>query len=290
VPVSRLDEPLGVPAYFTVPMAAPRRQPVPDRASGVWASLQLAGEAMAPLHTGSGVPEPVGHALVAGIPVSPAATAQPPRPVLPGAGVKGALRAVFEAVTYACDPLEDRCRSMQDACPACALFGMAGLRGALAVSELSVAGDTSVLHVPQRYSHADAPRRGRRLYGLAPETGTAEAEEALLVIQAGARLTGTLTLSGAEPWAMGALALVAGLVPDGLPLLRLGGGKNRGLGVARLQPTTGSYALSQRAWLLGERRDLTVEVLSEWARAADANGDLRGDQLQRIGEAYSRDG
>ncbi len=285
------DDDVAVPAYFTVPMAPPRRQPVLDRAAGIWARVEFAGEAVTALHLGSGVPEPVGQGLVAGIAFGPAATTLASCPVLPGSGVKGALRVVFEAVTFACDPLDrdERCRSVAQVCPACALFGMGGLRGALAVPEVSVDGETAVTHVRQRYSHEDAPRRGRRLYGLEPEVSTAAAEEALLVVEAGARLVGSLAISGAEAWAVGTLALVTGLLPEGLPVLRLGGGKNRGLGVARLRLTAGSYASSQRSWLLGDRHELTAAVLSGWVDGGRASGRLRTDQLRRIREAYSHD-
>ncbi len=292
-----LSDDAAVPAYFTVPLAPPDRQPLPERAAGIWASIALAGETVVPVHVGSGVPDLADGMLVAGIPMEPTPDAVPGGtgplrlgPLLPGAGVKGALRAVFEAVTYACDPLEAPCGSLHRVCPACALFGMAGLRGALAVSDFTVEGATGVLRIPQRYSHPDAPRQGRRLYGMAPEAGTAEAEEILLVIEPGARLAGAFSVAGAEPWAVGALALVAGLLPAGLPLLRLGGGKNRGLGAARLRLAGGTYARSQRAWLLGGRHDLTVEVLNEWAQAADDAGSLRDDQIERIRKAYSSDG
>lgn len=289
-------ESFGQPAYFTVPFAPPDRRPAPDRRNGIWAELQVAGEALTALHVGSGVPEPAEETLAAGIPMEPRPGAAADGtlrdgPVLPGSGVKGALRVVFEAVTYSCDPLDRnaRCRSRMQACPACALFGMAGSRGALAVSDLTVAGPTGVRHIPQRYSHPDAPRRGRRLYGLTPETGTDDAEETLLVIDPGARLAGALTVRGAEPWAVGVLVLVAGLVTDGLPLVRLGGGKNRGLGAARLQLISSRYASDQRAWMLGDRRTLDDQTLQGWARAAREGDGLLADQLERIREAYRRD-
>jgi CRISPR/Cas system CSM-associated protein Csm3 (group 7 of RAMP superfamily) len=286
-------EPPPTPAYFTVPMAPPQRRPVLDRANGLWAELHLDGTLVEPLHVGSGVPEPVNDRLAAGVASNPAGGQQgiAERPVVPGSGVKGALRAVFEAVTLSCDPLStDRCQATGEACPACALFGLGGRRGALAISDLSVQGELGVRHVAQRYSHPDAPLRGRRLYGLEPEATATEAVEALMVIERGARLSGTLTLRGAELWAAGALALAAGLVPGGLPLVRLGGAKNRGLGVATLRPESGSYAADERAWLLGGRWPAMPEVLAGWVAAAEVHPDLRADQLDRIKEVYAGHG
>jgi CRISPR/Cas system CSM-associated protein Csm3 (group 7 of RAMP superfamily) len=282
--------PPPTPAYFTVPMAPPQRRPVLDRTEGLWAELQLQGTVLEPLHVGSGVPESVGDRLAAGVASNPtgAPEGMAERPVVPGSGVKGALRAVFEAVTRSCDPLaRDRCQDIGEACPACALFGLGGRRGALAISDLSVSGELGVRHVAQRYSHPDAARRGRRLYALEPELTATEDVEALMVIEPGARLDGTLSLQGAEVWAAGALSLVAGLVPGGLPLVRLGGAKNRGLGVAILRLESGRHAADERAWLLGDRHQATPAVLAAWVAAAQAYPDLRVDQLDRVKEVYS---
>jgi CRISPR/Cas system CSM-associated protein Csm3 (group 7 of RAMP superfamily) len=287
-------EPPSAPAYFTIAMAPPVRRPVLDRADGLWAQLHLQGTVLEPLHVGSGVPEPVEDRLAAGVATNPAGgpPGSPERPVVPGSGVKGALRAVFEAVTRSCDPLStDRCQAATGAaCPACALFGLGGRRGALAISDLSVRGELGVRHVAQRYSHPDAPLRGRRLYGLEPEVSATEDAEALLVIERGAQLAGTLSVRGAELWAAGALALATGLVPGGLPLVRLGGAKNRGLGVATLTADSGSYAADERAWLLGDRQPATQEVLAGWVAAAQAHPELRADQLDRVKEVYAEHG
>ena len=288
------------PAYFFVPVARPERRPFTDRAGGLWGELQLRGEALAPLHVGSGVPEPAGGQLAAGLPMEPGGGGGALVPVIPGSSLKGALRAVFEAVTRSCDPLSDeRCQALDQTCPACDLFGFAGrrdaagrpasLRGALAVSDLAVDGRLRTERVPQRYGgHPGAPRHGRRLYGMAPEVSPATADELLTLIDQGARLDGQLRLAGAEPAAVGALLLAAGLVPEGLPLLRLGGGKNRGFGAVRFQVTGGAFAEGRAAWLLGKRAEVTPEVLAGWAAAGA--GLARQDALGRIRTAYAGGG
>jgi len=304
------DQPIDQPAYFVVPLAPPRRTTVMDRAEGLWAELPIGGEVLEPVHIGSGVPELVDGQLVSGLTVEPApGPGEPGGPdehdgrgehaIIPGSSVKGALRAVFEAITYSCDPLgEERCRAVDQTCPACALFGLPGLRAALAISDLQVEGGLGVERFPQRYSHPDAPRRGRRLYGLTPEHSVAEADEAVQVIVRGARLAGTLTLFGAEPWAIGALALAAGLVAAGLPLLRLGGGKNRGLGAIHLEAATGRYALGRgsgcaaathrspsRSWLAGLRTLAHPAPFASTSSNGSADGTGRSRALMTRREA-----
>ncbi len=310
------------PAYFTVPLASADRQPLSSTATGVWGELDLTGELLSPLHVGSGAPEIVGSDLVAGLVLAPASgmesgmrpvveaervlQLQGWEPVIPGSSMKGALRAVFEALTASCDLSVDRkSKDPEDqafkpcevperpketplsACPACSVFGLAGVRARLAVSDFSVEGQLGTVRIPQRYSPPHAPRHGRRLYELKPEESLAGAEETLLVIESGGVLRGSLSLQGAIPWLVGALALAAGLTPCGLPLLRLGGGKNRGMGVVRLRLTGGAYADSQGAWLRGDRRPVDGQVLANWAAVARDQDAFRDDELAHVRERYS---
>lgn len=229
------------PGYFLLPGLPVERQPVRERARGPWVTVRLEGECLTPLHVGSGVPEIVrlhgsGRMLVQGFARLPAGEAQ--GRVVPGASVKGAVRALVEALTPSCErPGADACRDTGGLCPACALFGAPGWRGLVVFGDLRpVEGHHTVaaLRIAQRYSHRDAPRRGRRLYRRRPERPQPRDEEWLLAFDRGSRLQGEVLLTGGTEAQLGLVALALGLPPQGLPFLRLGGGKNRGLGVLRL--------------------------------------------------------
>jgi len=51
-------------------------------------------------------------------------------PVLPGTGIKGAVRSLFELLSFSCDPLDGagRCKP-RECCDACSLFGLLGWSG-----------------------------------------------------------------------------------------------------------------------------------------------------------------
>lgn len=50
-------------------------------------------------------------------------------PVLPGSGLKGAVRTLYEILSSSCDPLAGGCRPSRGLCEACALFGALGWTG-----------------------------------------------------------------------------------------------------------------------------------------------------------------
>lgn len=51
-------------------------------------------------------------------------------PVIPGTGIKGAVRSLFELLSFSCDPLDSahRCKS-RECCDACSVFGLLGWSG-----------------------------------------------------------------------------------------------------------------------------------------------------------------
>jgi hypothetical protein len=244
--MNRFDAP--EPAYETFPLVEPERRRPPDPLEGIWGRLDIEATVVRHVHIGSG-----GWAVVGGDrPQLAAATVtQPeprsdrvPAPCIPGSSLKGALRVVVEALSPSCDPLADRGCKPAELCPACTVFGLAGRRGLVSPGELEPAGDCKValVRIPQRYSHPGAPRRGRRLYRLEPEASTAGTDELLEVLADGSVLRGEIGLRGVPDWGAGLLTIALGVGPMGLPLLRIGGGKNRGLGALAVRVTGGSWS------------------------------------------------
>ncbi len=229
------------PGYFLLPELPVERQPVGERPRGPWVNVRLDAECLTPLHIGSGVPEIVrlqgsGRMVVQGFARLPTGQAQVR--IVPGSSVKGAVRALVETLTPSCERTGgDACRDTRGLCPACALLGAPGWRGLVAFGDLRPGEGhhtVAALRIAQRYGHRDAPRRGRRLYRRRPESPQPKDEEWLLVLDRGSRLQGEVLFAGGTEAQLGLVALALGLPPQGLPYLRLGGGKNRGIGVLRL--------------------------------------------------------
>src|SRR5262245_17644810 len=111
-----LSRPPGRPAY---PEAPPHDRWLPGRWTGVIAlTLQTLPDRFVSPGTGRlallGEPprEKVAHR----------AARSHGRPVLPGSGIKGAVRTLYELLSFSCDPFDSSCRQSA-ACEACALFG-----------------------------------------------------------------------------------------------------------------------------------------------------------------------
>ncbi|HEX3532156.1 MAG TPA: RAMP superfamily CRISPR-associated protein [Thermoanaerobaculia bacterium] len=64
-------------------------------------------------------------------------------PVVPGSGIKGAVRTLFELLTFSCDPFSKGC-SATECCPTCSLFGIAGWSGRVSFSDAVPAHDGAV--------------------------------------------------------------------------------------------------------------------------------------------------
>lgn len=296
------------PAYFTIPfLPVERRAPSEWLADGehVWGSLALRLTAApdAPLHVGSGGPRVVNGRLVAAQASVPRLRQRRlvPEPVVPGSSIKGAVRVVVEALSPSCDPLgQENCSRTGRGrlCPACLVFGAPGWRGRLAFGDGIVQpGDDGqvparLYKIPQRYSHPRAPRRGRRLYGPEPESPAASQQERLEALPGGSAVVTTLMLDGMPAWGVGLVAVALGLPPEGLPHLRVGGGKNRGMGIVTCELERGWYATSLADVVSGRHsapdHEVGPVVVERWQHAA--LGMFSGVVRQRdlIARRYSR--
>ncbi len=252
------------PAYFTLPVLPVRRAPPPPRQAGLRGRLHVKLTCRTELHIGSGtrfVHEANGRRRLVGGVVGFRADNGRFVPIVPGSTWKGAVRAVVEALTPSCQrvavrgaPDVSQCRPPDPLCPACQIFGAPGWRATLGFGDLApVTGwRLEPRLVPQRYSHRNAPRRGRRLYRPEPEEPLPDQNEELLVVPAGETFEGALYLDGVDRRGLGLVLVALGNSPAGLPYLRLGGGKNRGLGIVDVSIVAGKVYESWQAWL---RRD-----------------------------------
>lgn len=90
---------------------------------------------------------------------------------VPGTSIKGAIRSILEAISNSCLPQSRRgervhethqpCRSQNELCPACRLFGTTGLRGRVCFTDSIPMGDVKTLKVkiselwePKRWTNA----------------------------------------------------------------------------------------------------------------------------------------
>lgn len=280
------------PAYFLLPVLEPRRSPPPDREAGLWGELTIEAECLIEIHVGGTAPDVVdldrGPALIEGMTSLPGEDG--PVPVVPGSSVKGAVRAVVEAITPSCERVGGRGCVGKELCPACAALGAPGWRSTIAFSDLIPADPDVELEgvwVAQRYSHSHAPRRGRRLYGLVPEEPLPDETEALACLRKGTVLTGAVRFEGASERAAGLVTFALGLPPRGLPLLRLGAAKNRGLAQARLRLTGGHVALGWAGLVRGETRPVDTAIVEAWQETALTAWPETQERIERIAVHYS---
>jgi CRISPR/Cas system CSM-associated protein Csm3 (group 7 of RAMP superfamily) len=238
--------------YTAVPLVAGlglRIDPGAQRGHDQYAPGLLVGwlggtcEALSPVHVGSGAIERTAR-------VAPDLAAETPLllplvraagvPVLPGPTLKGAVRAVVEAITPSCLAVGGRPTSAQAAalracvrraelCVACRLFGMAGAAGQGYQGRVRFAdaplveGQPTVAYAPPL--HAPRPRggapAGRKFYRHGnPAHGTVPLE----VCPAGARFRWRLDFANLRPDELGLLLVALGQGEPPL-WLKLGGYK-----------------------------------------------------------------
>jgi hypothetical protein len=182
-----------------------------------------------------------------------------PTPAVPGSSLKGAIRAIAEAVSPSCisvtrvnwrqlpQALSRSCpdrRRPDEYCPACAIFGAMGRLGRISMGDaLLVQGETALYRLPALYRPRERQARqayldrqgnfkGRKFYfhGRRVDHEGARFE----VIDEGSRLVGALDFTGLKPAELGLVLFALGL--DGSFQPMLGGGKPVCLGRVEVVP------------------------------------------------------
>ncbi len=227
------------------------------------------------------------------------------QPVIPGTGIKGAVRSVVEAISNSCVPLTARrergprshrpCNDVIRLCPACRLFGTTGYRGRVHFSDAVPVDhiETTTIKIadlwpPKRF-------RGRKFYQTKDFQSHADMRPQknyrfLEVVPKGARFRTTLFFENATTAEMGLLMRALGFalhkqkkgrVVYAFPL-KIGGAKPRCLGSVRLHPQeirilsltdedlfssllTGGHAKDVVAQLLEWLSDQSLLDQSAWA-------------------------
>jgi hypothetical protein len=173
-------------------------------------------------------------------------------PVLPGSGIKGAVRTVYELLSFSCDPLargEERCTA-QACCDACSLSGAQGYAGRLSFTDAVPAGPETVRVEVQKVPIPWTPDASKtpgdfRLYDLAEATFLDPARRSVQKqprelsreVYLGSFET-RMTFSNLQPEELGRILLAMGLGTDRRTrfLLRLGGVKYDGKGGVKVVP------------------------------------------------------
>jgi RAMP superfamily protein len=204
-------------------------------------------------------------------------------PVLPGSGIKGAVRTLFELLSFSCDPFAgrsdgERC-TKSSCCEACALFGLLGWSGRVSFGDASPASpgavEVKVEKVPIPWlPHADKTRGEFRVYDLGkavqfdPDRRVWEARPKELTREVfSGRFETRLTFWNLSREQLGRLMLCMGIGEDSSTrfLLRLGGVKYDGKGGVEVSPQELCLATPERSTLSGDR---CKDAVTGWIDAA----------------------
>lgn len=242
---------------------APRR-PVKQapRAHDCWEEDLLSGTLVLRLETEEGgyVSPGTGRLVLRGQAgaeqVAQAAARRSGVPVLPGSGIKGAVRTVYELLSWSCDPFSGAHCTPVLVCDACSLFGCAGLSARLSFDDAVPAGDDAVevelRQVPLAWEpHGEKTGGSFRFYDREramdedPKTGDRKprSEDVTREVYIGAFET-RMRFENATPEELGRVLLAMGMgtEPKHSFALRLGGLKFHGQGAVRVSPVSACLA------------------------------------------------
>jgi hypothetical protein len=199
-------------------------------------------------------------------------------PVIPGSGIKGAVRNLYELLSFSCDPLgENRCKS-QLFCDACTLFGALGRGGQVGFTDARPAGPEAVrVEVqevpipwpPQKpegdvslYDFQEAKQfdRDRKVFVTQPKELSREVFSG--------RFETRMTFWNATREELGRLLLSMGIGAGDTTkfLLRLGGVKYDGKGAVEVQPRALTLVAGASRKTYDERAGR--QECSDWIEAA----------------------
>lgn len=244
--------------YIAVPVSEQRRARLVDRdayaADQITARIDVRIEVISALHAGAGFLD----ALEDGQLFLEIATSPDGAPCIPGSGIKGAIRSIFEVLAGGCD---NGCRPDKPCCAACSLFGCLGAQGRLAFDEARAGEpcDFGIAKIPAAYSPSKA--KGRRFYGGLPREAPQNTRYG--VVAPGSVFVGGILVELATRREVGLVLLSMGL--DGTFRPKLGGGKHGGLGSVCFVPTHVDL-LDPATRYRGKGHGTTVDDPVQWAR------------------------
>jgi len=206
-------------------------------------------------------------ALLAGKNAEPAhaAARRSGRPVIPGTGIKGAVRTIYEMITGSCDPF-DRASVCKpgSCCDACRVFGRLGYLGRAgfgdADAEQSVTVSVEMVPVP----HPPHGTADVRCYDLTPSVHPRAQPRQVYR----GSFVGVLSFRGLIGDELGKLLLCLGLAPDPQARfpLRLGGVRYDGQGAVDVEPLSLFLATKDLERGKADYED-TGKRCAEWAAA-----------------------
>lgn len=280
--------------YFSLPLGGAPSRAAPlghERFRGLTGWLELTIEVQSDfLHAGSGLLElaPDGRAYAA-------FSRRGEQLVLPATGLKGAVRAIVEAISNSCvsqrgadervSGQHARCREVRprregeaQLCPACRVFGATGWRGRVHFTD-GLAGPQVKPQIV-KIGALWAPRlaQGRKFYAVGSFQRLDERPERnyrfIEAVPKGSRFTAQLRFESATAAELGLVARGLGLdrqadKPDGVVYAltpKLGGAKPRCLGAVRFRPTRLLVVPSASSGLLaglaagGQQRPVLQEI------------------------------
>jgi CRISPR/Cas system CSM-associated protein Csm3 (group 7 of RAMP superfamily) len=168
--------------------------------------------------------------------------------IISGSGIKGVVRSYAEALSNSCEG--NQC-SGKRLCPACLLFGFVSkgfsYKGRFSFSDVFFSDDvkTQIIEVPLRWGGRN--KAGRRFYWHCDYRAYTSIEkvekEKIEVVMPPASIITRLYFENAGKEELGLLLLAMGVAPARQFPLKMGGGKNRGLGSVWFE-LTGQYIQS----------------------------------------------
>lgn len=196
-------------------------------------------------------------------------------PVLPGSGIKGAVRTLYELLSFSCNPFDrsSPCSARQ-CCDACSLFGRLNYAGRVGFSDAVPAGSGAKVEVRKvpipHEGHVHRTPGDFRIYDFQEATvpGSREKRPKEMAREV---YTGTfetrMTFRNLSPEELGRLLLAMGLGEDEKTrfFLRLGGVKYDGQGAVRVTPLSLGMVFPKRRALT---QDDCARECAEWIQDA----------------------
>ncbi len=178
--------------------------------------------------------------------------------VIPGMGIKGAVRSVVEAISNSCvrqtargervPRSHEACKDEKSLCPACRLFGTTGYRGRVHFADAEPVGEVTTDKIKIADLWPPRQTKGRKFYQAKPfqrlDMQPEKSHRFIEVVPKDSRFRTTLYFENTTNAEMGLLMRAIGLdrsqqdptkIVFAFPI-KLGGAKPRCLGAVRLKP------------------------------------------------------